>query len=246
MKEKIEIIKYTKIDENLDNIIFLHRNISKMNKLHNNLIYFDDNFPNFITKNIRYSQNDLFFVLKSNDYLEGFLHFKKLENEIFLNNISLSQNVSHQGLGKILLRKSLELTNLEGIKFFGLDVLDSNQFAYNWYKKLGLKVINNSQWISITRKNSITPTKYNLNYKKDCNGFSSIYYDENKIGTIINNRTLIINNLGYIQYLPIENFFTIAKIDLEEKYDLSNYDNLVLEKNYRMRGDINIVLSQIN
>lgn len=233
MKEKIEILRYNKLDRNLASLIELHKLISKNNKLHNHLIYFDSNFPFYFKKIILDQGFNYIFILKIKGTLEGVIHFKILNDVIFLNNICLSENYQGKGFGKIFLCESLNLLNKTDFKYFALDVFLSNQPAFLWYKKLGLEVNESTKWKQIflinNHENDQLPDEMII--KKDLNGFNSLFFKDLKIATIVNNTTMVLHNLTYIKQMPLNNYILISNQNTEflenEKFEILDLDTSV-------------------
>lgn len=247
MKDKIEILKYDRIDSDFNSIIQLHQSISENSSLNKYLIYFDSNFPLYFKKIIEQSQSDLIYIIKTNNEISGFIHFKVLNDTIFLNNICLNDNNQGKGLGKIFLKKSLDLLPDADLKYFALDVFLSNDRALFWYQSLGLNIISKSNWQKMLN-NSIKeykPLDIAIILKKDINGFDSIFIKENKIATIVNKTTLLIHDLFQMEMIPLstyENIITNQDTgNLNEKYEF-----LQLETSVRMKGSFKNVFDKLN
>jgi hypothetical protein len=234
-KEKIEIVRYNKVDENLMKLVDLNKLISKYNgvKLYNHLIYFDSNFPSYLKKVIEYSQKDYFFTLMLNDKLEGFIHFKTINDTLFFNNFCLSENYQGKGFGKMFLIKSLNLMNLTDFKYLAKDVFMSNQPAFLWYIKLGLEVTKSTIWKQLKLENDQTNNIISdeIIFNIDENGFNSLFFQDQKIATIINNSTMLLHDLTYINQIPLNNYVIITNQDTKliekEKFEIINLDRSV-------------------
>ena len=234
-KEKIEIRRYNKVDENLDKLIELNKLISKYNgvKLYNHLIYFDSNFPSYLEKVIEYSEYDYIFTLMINDNLEGFIHFKIMNNTLFFNNFCMSENYQGKGFGKMFLIKSLNLMNLPDFNYLAKDVFMSNQPAFLWYIKLGLEVTKSTIWKKLSLINNNIDTIDEMTFKKDLNGFHSLFFNDVKIATIVNNTTMLIHDLTYINQMPLNNYILITNQDTEFLGN-GNFEITDLETSVRM------------
>jgi ribosomal protein S18 acetylase RimI-like enzyme len=234
-KEKIEIRRYNKVDENLDKLIELNKLISKYNgvKLYNHLIYFDSNFPSYLEKVIEYSEYDYIFTLMINDNLEGFIHFKIMNNTLFFNNFCMSENYQGKGFGKMFLIKSLNLMNLPDFNYLAKDVFMSNQPAFLWYIKLGLEVTKSTIWKKLSLINNNIDTIDEMTFKKDLNGFHSLFFNDVKIATIVNNTTMLIHDLTYINQMPLNNYILITNQDTEF-LENGNFEITDLETSVRM------------
>ena len=248
MKEKTEILRYNKVDENLGKLVELNKLISKYNgiKLYNHLIYFDSNFPSYITKVIEEFENDYIFVLMINDGLEGFIHFKIINDTLFFNNFCMSENYQGKGFGKTFLIKSLNLMNLTDFKFLAKDVFMSNEPAFLWYIKLGLEVTKSTKWKQLTVINSQNnnKTSVEMTFKEDLNGFNSLFYKENKIATIINNSTMLIHDLTDITKMPL-NYYTLITNQNTKNLEKANFEILDLDTSVRMICPMNTFLNNL-
>ena len=78
-KENIQITRYETVDEDINSIISLHKLISKDSNLNEHLIYFDLNFKFYFKNIVKNKTTDEMYIIKINDVLEGFIHFKLFE-----------------------------------------------------------------------------------------------------------------------------------------------------------------------
>lgn len=236
-KEKIEILRYNKADKNLGKLIELNKLISKYNgvKLYNHLIYFDSNFPSYIEKVIENSEYDYFFTLMINDNLESFIHFKVINDTLFFNNFCMSENYQGKGFGKMFLIKSLNMMNLKDFNYLAKDVFMSNQPAFLWYIKLGLEVTKSTKWkqLSLINKNKNNKLSDKMIFKKDLNGFDSLFFNDLKIATIVNNTTMLLHDLTYIKQMPLNNYILITNQDTEF-LENGNFEIIDLDTSVRM------------
>jgi ribosomal protein S18 acetylase RimI-like enzyme len=236
-KEKIEILRYNKVDENLDELIRLTKLISKYNgvNLQQHLIFFDSNYPSYLRKVIENSDLDYLYILMINDNLEGFIHFKIINDTLFFNNFCMSENYQGKGLGKMFLVKCLNLMNIDNFKYLAKDVFMSNQPAFLWYIKIGLEVTQNSNWNKIVlvknQKNYKLPEE--MIFKKDLNGFNSLFFKNNKIATLINDSTMILHDLTHIKQMPLKNYIIITNQNTEF-LEKENFEIIELETSARM------------
>jgi ribosomal protein S18 acetylase RimI-like enzyme len=246
-KENIQITRYETVDDDLNSIIRLHKLISKDTNLNEHLIYFDTNFKFYFRNIITNKTTDEIYVIKIDDVLEGFIHFKLFENTLFLNNICLNNSCQGKGIGSFFLKHSLMLAYKESLINFELDVFLSNNKALKWYKKLGLKTIKKSIWMEINdnhqKLNNETST--GIYYLKDGNGFESIFFKTNKIATIINNKTILIHDLNFIDKIPNQSYIHVTNQDVNELIK-KNYKCSELEISTRMKGSLKEVLHNLN
>jgi hypothetical protein len=234
-KEKIEILRYNKVDKNLDKLVELTKLITKYNgvKLYNYLIFFDSNYSSYLTNVIEYSKSDYIFTLMINDNLEGFIHFKVIDDTLFLNNFCISEDCRGKGLGKTFLIKCLNLMNLADFEYLAKDVFLSAQSAYLWYIKLDLKVTKSTMWKQLVLLNSSASNCNEMIFKKDINDFNSLYFNDVKIATIVNNTTMLLHDLTYINQMPLNNYILITNQDTEF-LENENFEIIDLDTSVRM------------
>lgn len=246
-KENIQITRYETVDDDLNSIICLHKLISKDSNLNEHLIYFDTNFKFYFRNVICNISTDYIYIIKIDNVLNGFIHFKIFENTIFLNNICLSKFCQGKGIGTFFLYNSIKLTFNENLINFELDVFVSNIKALKWYKKLGLRTVKKTIWMKISKKNHQLDfeNSEDIYFSKDSNGFDSIFYKTNKIATIINNKTIIIHNLNYIDKIPSQLYILITNQDVTQ-LSKTHYKCSELETSTRMVGSLKEVLHNLN
>lgn len=235
-KEKIEILRYNKVDENLDKLIELTKLITKYNgvTLYNHLIFFDSNYSSYLTNVIENSEIDYIFTLMINDNLEGFIHFKVIDDTLFFNNFCMSEDCRGKGLGKMFLIKCLNLMNLTDFEYLAKDVFLSAQSAYLWYIKLDLKVTKSTMWRQLILLNRSDINCNEMVFKKDLNGFNSLFFNDLKIATIVNNTTMLLHDLTYIKQMPLNNYILITNQDTQV-LEHGIFDIVDLDTSVRMR-----------
>lgn len=247
MKEEIQITRYEKLDDDFKSIINLHKLISKETNLNEHLIYFDSNFTFFFENVIRNKATDFVSVIKINNVLNGFIHFKLFGNTIFLNNICLSELYQGKGLGKRFLKESLNLAFDGSQDKFELDVFLSNQKALKWYGSLGLEIQKKSIWTRIVKDSHILNSESisELYFLKDNNGFDGIFFRDKKVATIINNKTILVHDLFFLEKIPSQSFTVITNQNVKE-ISGSCYQFIDLEISARMNGPLKDVFDNLN
>jgi len=246
MKENIQITRYKELDENFNSIIELHKLISKSTNLDGHLIYFDPNFILFFENLIKNSNTDFIYVLKINSILSGFIHLKLFENTIFLNNICLNESCQGKGIGRQFLNESLRLVYDGSQEIFELDVFLSNVKALKWYLSLDLKIQKRSSWTQIVKDahNEIHDFISILSFLKDSNGFNSVFNDDIKVATIVNNTTILIHDLLFVEKIPSQ--YTIITNQDIKKIKRGHYQFIDLEISARMKGRVKDVFDNLN
>ncbi len=81
--------------------------------------------------------NHIFVVAWENEYLAGYYHAVRREQDLFLNYIAVADTAQGQGLGNLLLQHFEKTAVGYGYKTASLDVFESNQRAYMWYYSHG-------------------------------------------------------------------------------------------------------------
>jgi len=238
-KEKIQVFRYQEIDSDLNEIILLHKLIFKSSSLNEKLIYFDSNFPSFFQKLVLNSRENVVTILKVDNQLAGFIHFKILDNAVFLNNICIHDKFQDIGLGKFFLKESLVLVPDKKIEYFMLDVFSSNQRALRWYERLGLLRISENSWKILLNanydNNDFAKFDVDVDVDVDVNGFMSLFINKIKVATVINGKTIIVNDLSSFESIPLGDFNSvITKEDISSLY--REYEFYELEKSFRMSG----------
>ncbi len=246
-KENIQITKYETVDEEINSIISLHKLISKESNLNEHLIYFDSNFKFYFKNIVTNKTTDEIYIIKINDVLEGFIHFKLFENTLFLNNICLSNSCQGKGIGSFFLKHTLMLAYKKSLINFELDVFLSNNRAFKWYQSLGLKINNKAIWMKISKKKHQLDfeNSQDIYFSKDSNGFESIFFEKTKIATIINNKTILIHDLIFINKIPSQSYILITNQDVTQ-LSKTNYNCSEIETTTRMMGSLKEVLFNLN
>lgn len=227
--------------ESVDELVDMHRDLFIGSQLYGKLIYFDDAFSHYLRK-IIIDEAHFFYGLFFNNKLEGFIHFRILENELFLNNIFINYFKRGGGYVSRALRDSVNDVILihPKIKQIGLDVLESNIKAKEWYKKLGLRTASKKDWFKILVKEQVKCDNM-FEIKKDENRFQSLYYKNGKVGTIINNRYLIAHSDVTFNY---KNNFEIIYLGYESQLKSEYIGFEQFDAVHRMNGDIRNLLNK--
>lgn len=226
MKEEIKFKKFDNNDtSSLVTLVDLHCSVHQNTFFKNRLIYFDDNFYDFLNKLIK-DENHFFYVVEANSSLIGFTHLRLIDDFLFLNTISVSNEYSGHGLGKKLLSYSIQEVSksIKNVSVLKLDVFRSNHRAFSWYKKLGFIEEKITTWYQFNEVFS----KEELNFSiKSCkNGFLSLFFNTTKIATIINNN-LILHDSNYIFYIDLTQFQSAITNDDSFKTNILFEDSLL-------------------
>lgn len=211
MKELMQFKVLNDSSSHLDALIMLHQSVYRESVFNNKLIYFDENFPNYLSKLFN-DENHFIYVVETNSFVIGFAHLRLIDDFLFLNTISVNSDYAGRGLGKKLLLYSIQevLKNTKQVSLLKLDVFENNHKALNWYKKLGFMEEKITDWYQF---NTLTPEDV-LGYssKPDTNGFQSLFSDTTKIATIINNN-MVLHDSNYLFHINILKYESVQTND---------------------------------
>ncbi|MCE5213597.1 MAG: GNAT family N-acetyltransferase [Methanobacterium sp.] len=105
--------------------------------------------------------NALKFILF--DFVDQIFLAKLDEDDLYLASVAVDYNCRGKGLGKFILKKSLEIAKKNGSKRAVLDVDIGNEVALNLYKKFGFKVYNKKILPWIGGNKGVYNMEYNIN-----------------------------------------------------------------------------------
>lgn len=83
-------------------------------------------------------------VAKMEDSIRGAAEWRRYDDTLFLNGISVRPSDQNRGLGRRLLRRGL--ARFENGAHVSLDVFSSNVQAKNWYERLGFQIATTRYW----------------------------------------------------------------------------------------------------
>ena len=87
-----------------------------------------------------------YFGAYQDNTLLGFTEWRILEDEIFLNQISLFPTYRSMGVGKALLEHGFTLAKDYKKTKMSLDVFEDNHYAEEWYRRKGFISVTTTQW----------------------------------------------------------------------------------------------------
>lgn len=220
MKEDLKAEFYTPELLSVAQLAKMHATISEGMAVAPALIYRDPNFENYLEKFLLNSPEDFTVLLIENDEVAGFCRLKKLEGMLFFNNLYITDKAQGKGYGGLLFLESAhKVLNGEDRELFQLDVFQSNERALKWYLKLGLKEISRTYWYEITAKDTNLESETPLVYKKDEQGFTGIFKDGKRIGSLLNNSIVVLpdtEGLEYIESFKGKRVFLKTKLPFED------------------------------
>jgi len=93
---------------------------------------------------------DTFYVVAEDaGHIVGCIELRFIGRIVFLNYICTSACIRTKGLGRELLRKSIQMINPSSYDKMNLDVFHDNLVAKSWYEKLGFTCEYSTNWWSI-------------------------------------------------------------------------------------------------
>jgi len=246
MKEQIEFKVFNEDSLQLNTVVELHRSVHLDTFFNNKLIYFDDNFKNYLIKLVK-DENHFFYVVEVNSSIIGFAHFRLIDDFLFLNTISINKEYAGIGLGKKLLSYCIQavLKKNKKINTFKLDVFESNFRALNWYKKLEFEEEKKTDWYLF---NNVNPVDV-LDFKRipDNNGFLSLFDNSSKIATLVNNH-LLLHNSNYIFDIDIKQYQSVQTNDNSFKtnrlFNKKTIDYKLIDVTIRMRINLENIIEK--
>ncbi len=102
---------------------------------------FDDFWNENLLKSEIENPNSKCIMAKSNDEIVGFACIWKAVDDIHVTNIVVKKIYRNQGIGSLLLKELIEISNKENVASITLEVNASNLPAQNLYEKYGFKVL---------------------------------------------------------------------------------------------------------
>lgn len=104
------------------------------------------NFPDYIEKIM---SNAVIIPYYSKSYLRGFIAYYAndvLKQDAYLTIIIIDKKIQGEGLGKLLLKSSILDLISKGYCNYSLEVLKSNRYAIEFYKKHGFIIEKNTEF----------------------------------------------------------------------------------------------------
>lgn len=102
---------------------------------------FDDFWTYSILQDELKSENSYYLVAKSNDEIVGFAGIKLLADKADIMNIAVKKSFRNQGIGSLLLKNVMQLSQEKKLTSIFLEVMEENYPAIHLYKKFGFKQV---------------------------------------------------------------------------------------------------------
>lgn len=130
---KVEFIPLT--DENKNEFRTIHNEAFKGSP--NAATLSEEEVQDFI---FQYKGNeDLVGIVKNNNNSVGIYMLADIDNEGWIDNIGVLNGSRRNGIGKAIIKKSIQLLEKRNVRAIKLLVISSNEVAYNFYNKYGFK-----------------------------------------------------------------------------------------------------------
>ncbi len=144
---KYDFDKLSQLQNNIEVefIPLTEKNISEFRIIHNEAFkgtpnagtLSEEEVENFIHQ---YKGNEeLIGIVKDNGVNVGIYMLADIDNEGWIDNIGVLNNSRRNGIGKAIVKKSIELLKKRNVIEIKLLVISSNEVAYNFYNKYGFK-----------------------------------------------------------------------------------------------------------
>ncbi|HEY1025857.1 MAG TPA: GNAT family N-acetyltransferase [Sphingobacteriaceae bacterium] len=210
-------------------------------------IYKDPNYLYFFKTLISNVLDHIFYCVDSDTQaFLGFAHFKEKNNSLYLNNIIVDSEYQSSHVGSFLLFNSLkQLTSDNDYSYFELDVFEKNTRAFNWYIRLGMDIVDYSNWYNITsyfrsdNKGFASPGGYDresFTCVYDQNGFKQLMQNGLQIGTLINETHLIIKTeIDYNLWRKIHWYFKESSLKSVCLVSKKKHDLFLIDKSFHLR-----------
>lgn len=102
---------------------------------------FDDFWNANLLKSEIENPNSKCIIAKNNDEIVGFACIWKAVDDIHITNIVVKKIYRKQGIGSLLLKELIEISNKENVNSITLEVNSLNLPAQNLYEKYGFKIL---------------------------------------------------------------------------------------------------------
>lgn len=240
MKKEISIKRLHNV-EYIDEIISMHKELFNNTELYGKLIYFDEAYESFF-KVLLNDENHFIFGVFLNNNICGFVHLRNIHQVLFLNNIYLAEILRGNGMGTDILEEILNMSFIKENNFVNieLDVLQSNIRAVKWYEKLGLNQSSTHTWYVVEKLYKTKKLDFKVDYDPNC--FKSIFLNNTKVATIINNSYINLHDMIGIDFesnLP----FIIKQETMRNRKDVNFFE---FETSIRMESCISDIIKNIN
>jgi ribosomal protein S18 acetylase RimI-like enzyme len=235
LKENLKIELTKNIESNLGSILELYKELYDSSSINGLVICYSPNFLEYLKNTILKSNSHFMFLLYEKEIVIGFAHFIIINKSLFLNNISVKKGFQGNGFGRFLLKKGISYFDGYDLQSFELDVLKSNVSAFTWYKKIGIFVVYETNWVEVVNPEIIRVTDEQISIGFDLNGFEGLYLDTIRIASKMRD-AIIVHEIRYLKYLyGIEGKIIISITKMDKLTDLG-YELKQLDSSLRMSG----------
>lgn len=240
-KENIRTRQFDTTRDSFTRLVEMHRLIFEGNNLQNKLVYFTHNFLEYLKSAVKSNLND-FYLLEVDGIVEGFIHYRTQDKFVFVNNLYVSKNARGNGVGGFFFKKTLQ--KFERYDETVLEVFLSNSNVVDWYYRMGFKEIARKSWYEFHLLPEINHVNGNFINQKDENGFESIFYENKKVATIVNNYLLVHDRIAFTDEM-FSKYRVITNLELGDTTQIwkDQYGPIVqLDQTLRLKGKTKDIL----
>lgn len=198
----------------------------------------DDSYKRFFYSTLDHPAYATYYCYDSmSGVLHGFACFQIVEDIIFLKHIVVDNRFRGTKVGTTLLYNSIQIirNETEGkLNFFQLHVFERNTKALSWYLSIGMEILDCSYWYDLYPTllpllNNHQTDSYDLALEFDFFGFAQVKYGDLNVGTIINQKALIIKDAKVLERLYIlPDFIKVHHIESVGLISSQSYEHYTL------------------
>jgi hypothetical protein len=201
----MQFIRLTDLDDPIiDKICNVLKN-AYSNALSVFFIYRDPNYKRYLCGMIERPDVYVFYVSDylSND-LTGFVLLEVEKNVVYLRNIIVNHHFSHYNIGSRIFYRALNIIKNErnDVDMLYLDAFTKNSGVIKWYLSIGMEINMYLYWYDITDlfETSTIDTDdidryFSTQFVVDVNGFKKVVFNDQEIGTLIQEKYLVVKTL---------------------------------------------------
>lgn len=211
------------------------------------LVYAEPCYATYLAGIIAGAEGHAFYVAEEDGIPVGFMHLRMPgTQELFLNNIIVSEAYKGQSIGRRLLNYALAEIREEypELQTFSLDVFARNETAFAWYRRLGMTVSATRNWYDVSEVlcrpvvNGTAASGGML--REDENGFRAIYHKDDRVGTVLDKVWVLRDNrvldggMDALNHLYRSGGYNSACLITDTVADMK-----LIERSHRLTADIN-------
>jgi hypothetical protein len=163
------------------------------------LIYRDSNYKDYLLYSLGGSRDYIYVALSPAGELMGFIQVRILDYTLFLNNIIITPEFRGANIASGLLKVTINDIQKDetDMRTFALDVFEKNAEVFKWYLRLGMNIRSTKWWYDLSEEyngRTAKPGSNPISIKKDDMGFTQVYSNSIRIGTLIKGDRLLMRS----------------------------------------------------